>query len=182
MTASTIQDSRVSQFALALLEGSGWYKVNYSMAEPMTWGKGKGCDFLNTPCVSKTTNNTVFEEYCSPLRAVGCSWTGRGAGSCGSSSIKTNSALDPSVDYWYNKTIVNDGFSDNCPIFTIYSNIDCEDSTLQAAATLSSYEFYGQGGKCFTGNLYKPGASISTTGYCFKPTVWFNIIKGLTHK
>lgn len=176
MTASTIQDARVSQFSLALLEGTGWYQANYSMAEPMTYGQGKGCDFLNTPCISKTTNQPAFAEFCSPLTTAGCSWTGRGAGSCGASTIKTSSSLNSAVDYWNNKTVVNDAFSDNCPTFSIYSNIDCEDSTLQTTSTLPGYEFYGMGGKCFVGNLYTPGATISTTGYCFKPTVYFNLI------
>ena len=35
----------VDPVSLALLEDSGWYKVNYSIAEDYPWGKGKGCSF-----------------------------------------------------------------------------------------------------------------------------------------
>ena len=38
----------VDPISLALLEDSGWYKVNYSMVEYYPWGKGKGCNFGNT--------------------------------------------------------------------------------------------------------------------------------------
>ena len=35
----------VDPVSLALFEDSGWYRVNYSMAEDYPWGRGKGCDF-----------------------------------------------------------------------------------------------------------------------------------------
>ena len=172
MTASTLQDVRVSEFSLALLEGTGWYQAVYSMAEPTTYGKNEGCGFLNTPCVNSNTLTSSFKEFCPSLTATGCSWTGRGAGVCGSSTIKTSSTLSPAMDYWNNKTLLSgDAFSDNCPTFNIFSNLDCEDPSLQAKATLAANEFYGIGGKCFTGTLYKPGMTISPTGYCFKQTV-----------
>ncbi len=59
MTASAILDMRVSEFSLALLEGTGWYKVNYDLADKMTWGKNKGCDFL----ILKMFMNTI-ERCC----------------------------------------------------------------------------------------------------------------------
>jgi len=39
MTANDIVDARISEFTLALLEGTGWYEVDYDMADPFTWGK-----------------------------------------------------------------------------------------------------------------------------------------------
>lgn len=32
-------------FTLAVLQDTGWYRVNFSSADPYLWGKGKGCDF-----------------------------------------------------------------------------------------------------------------------------------------
>ena len=37
----------ISDFTLALLEDSGWYKVNYYTGGLMRFGKNKGCSFLN---------------------------------------------------------------------------------------------------------------------------------------
>mmetsp|Transcript_39949 Transcript_39949/g.35662 ORF Transcript_39949/g.35662 Transcript_39949/m.35662 type:complete len:96 (-) Transcript_39949:838-1125(-) len=51
MTSNDIDDARISKFTLAFLEGTGWYIVNYSMAEPFYWGKDQGCDFYNGPCL-----------------------------------------------------------------------------------------------------------------------------------
>lgn len=35
---------------MAILEDSGWYIPNYDLAEPIFFGQGKGCDFLNKGC------------------------------------------------------------------------------------------------------------------------------------
>lgn len=40
----------LSQLTLALLEDSGWYCVDYSVAESLVWGRGKGCDFISQGC------------------------------------------------------------------------------------------------------------------------------------
>jgi len=79
MTASEIADTRFSEFTLALLEGTGWYKVNYDMAEPFHWGRGKGCSFLSS-C------STNFPEYCSG-GGDACTFHGRNGGYCASDSF-----------------------------------------------------------------------------------------------
>ncbi|GFO48293.1 leishmanolysin peptidase-like protein [Plakobranchus ocellatus] len=35
----------IDRISLAVFEDSGWYKVNYSMADSFLWGKGQGCSF-----------------------------------------------------------------------------------------------------------------------------------------
>lgn len=47
MIATNKKNPLVSLFTLALLNSTGWYtSVDRSFAEPMVWGKGKGCAFL----------------------------------------------------------------------------------------------------------------------------------------
>ena len=41
----------LSPFTLALLEDSGWYKANYTMAKNPSFGHGAGCDFAERPCI-----------------------------------------------------------------------------------------------------------------------------------
>ena len=36
----------ISEITLALLEDSGWYKINYYTGGLMRFGKNKGCDFM----------------------------------------------------------------------------------------------------------------------------------------
>jgi hypothetical protein len=40
----------ISEFTLAALEDSGWYKVNYYTGGLMRFGKNKGCKFLEENC------------------------------------------------------------------------------------------------------------------------------------
>lgn len=47
MIASGKKSSFFSRFTLALLNSTGWYDVSFDYAQPTTWGKSKGCSFLN---------------------------------------------------------------------------------------------------------------------------------------
>jgi hypothetical protein len=40
----------VSKFTLKLMEDSGWYQVNYNMAEPFFWGIRAGCSIVEGDC------------------------------------------------------------------------------------------------------------------------------------
>ncbi|XP_065916685.1 uncharacterized protein [Dysidea avara] len=56
-----------SEFTLALLEDSGWYKGNYTALSALNkrsleWGKGLGCSFLTQRCVDKS----VYPYLCDP--------------------------------------------------------------------------------------------------------------------
>lgn len=172
MTASTIKDQRLSEFTLALLEGSGWYQVNYTFAEPMTYGKSEGCLFLDTPCMNRETQKQRFNEFCSPLSAIRVSWTNRGFGVCGAMNPTKKPELPDYFDYWGDKSTVTDIFADNCPTVQIMRNSDCEDSSLQAEATLGAYEYYGYNSKAFLGSMELGSKSPSYMyGYCFKSRV-----------
>jgi len=169
MTANDLLDLRFSEFTFALLEGSGWYKVDYSYAEPMTYGKNAGCAFLDGKCINPATKEANFREFCSPLTSKGVSWTKRGFGSCGRTSILTNPDLTSSFDYWGNKTVVSDPFSDNCPYIQTGMTSDCELEWNAKNATLGSYETYSIGSSAFIGTLSRGSTpSVQTEGFCFK--------------
>ena len=46
-----IELNAMSSVTLALLEDTGWYIGNYSIATKSTFGHGAGCDFVNDPCI-----------------------------------------------------------------------------------------------------------------------------------
>ncbi|XP_055902649.1 leishmanolysin-like peptidase isoform X2 [Eupeodes corollae] len=50
MTGTHTQSPVFSRITLALMEDSGWYKANFSMASPLSWGKGLGCTFAMRSC------------------------------------------------------------------------------------------------------------------------------------
>ena len=53
----------ISDFTLALLEDSGWYKVNYYTGGLMRFGKHKGCGFLNNDCCDSNGNTKFKNEF-----------------------------------------------------------------------------------------------------------------------
>lgn len=50
MTGTHTQNPIISRITLALLEDTGWYIANYSMAGEMSWGRALGCDFVMKSC------------------------------------------------------------------------------------------------------------------------------------
>lgn len=47
MTASAVNNAKYSNFTLSLLNDTGWYDVvDFSFADDLSWGKGKGCAFF----------------------------------------------------------------------------------------------------------------------------------------
>ena len=48
----------ISEFTLAVLEDSGFYKANYYTGGLMRYGKHKGCEFLNQKCIDPVTHKT----------------------------------------------------------------------------------------------------------------------------
>ena len=56
----------ISEFTLAALEDSGWYKINYYTGGLMRFGKNKGCEFLENNCLDsdfKTKFENEFFDY-----------------------------------------------------------------------------------------------------------------------
>jgi leishmanolysin len=141
MTSGAIDGRRVTEMSLALLEGSGWYDVDYSYAEPYFFGKGQGCSFVTG------TSCTTFDEFCSGS-SRGCAPHGRGGGSCRSDSI-----------------------SDGCRYYSPDNDYDCENANGEDYARLPDLQVYGRGAgsKCFSGTL-NTRSSTSATSFCFKYT------------
>ena len=54
------EEMTISEITLALLEDSGWYKVNYYTGGLMRFGKNKGCAFLENNCLDTDTYKTEF--------------------------------------------------------------------------------------------------------------------------
>jgi len=47
MAAVVRKGAYISRFSAAILDTPGWYEVNYDYTESTTWGKNKGCRFIN---------------------------------------------------------------------------------------------------------------------------------------
>ena len=57
------EEQVISEFTLAVLEDSGYYKANYYTGGLMRYGKNKGCEFLNNKCINSSGEiNPLFEN------------------------------------------------------------------------------------------------------------------------
>jgi len=145
MSSGSFNGRLISEFSLALLEGSGWYAPNYNYAEPYFFGQGQGCNFIAQKC---SATKTFFDEFCIGSNR-GCAPNGRAGGNC-----------------------FSDSKADGCNFVMPVPGYDCENINGVKYARLPDLEVYGRdvGSKCFSGDLssYK---SISTqTSFCFKYT------------
>ncbi|KAJ8976088.1 hypothetical protein NQ317_011577 [Molorchus minor] len=72
MTGTHTQNPKISRISLALMEDTGWYLANYSIAEEMTWGKGLGCDFAIKSCkewmAQKMGRGSSIHPYCNKVK------------------------------------------------------------------------------------------------------------------
>ncbi|KAM9305743.1 LOW QUALITY PROTEIN: leishmanolysin-like peptidase [Gastrophryne carolinensis] len=73
MTGSHTQNRVFSRITLALMEDTGWYRANYSLAQRLEWGRGKGCDFILKSCRSwiqqQSERNQSISPFCNTLRS-----------------------------------------------------------------------------------------------------------------
>ncbi|XP_019850941.1 PREDICTED: leishmanolysin-like peptidase [Amphimedon queenslandica] len=68
MTGVISQNIAFSNFSYALLEDSGWYKVDYSNASILVWGRGDGCGYTAGSCGgyidTKKRQNQPIAPFC----------------------------------------------------------------------------------------------------------------------
>jgi leishmanolysin len=154
----------ISSFSLALLEDSGWYRANYSAADPLIYGRNTGCNILNNRCSAWNLNN--FEGYfCNdgnPQNAY-CSFDLKAKGYCGLAKYQSP-GLPAYYQYFSDPTVGgNDPYMDYCPVILRYSNGRCDGA---GSASAKIGEVYGQSSACFDsalGNVLNPPATKDAT-------------------
>jgi len=71
MTGSVDTRSVVSKMTLALLEDSGWYQANYSMAECLDWGQNQGTEFVTSLVIFGRVHTFVTPPSCLVVHITG---------------------------------------------------------------------------------------------------------------
>ncbi|XP_076455819.1 leishmanolysin-like peptidase [Babylonia areolata] len=78
MTGTYTQNSVISRITLAMMEDTGWYEADYSMAQDYEWGKGLGCEFVTKSCYhwisTRLARNESIYPYCRRVKR-GELWT-----------------------------------------------------------------------------------------------------------
>lgn len=138
MVGNQVANPVLSNFSLNLLQDSGWYKVNYEMAEPFFWEKGKGCGVLDGQC-------GYYGEHCTRRGQQGCFY-----------------------DHTFIAVCNRGEFSNQCNFFTStdFSRHDCRVENNQQRNYHLSEEAYGLGSRCVDGKI-SSGRNLYLS-MCFK--------------
>lgn len=71
MTGQFTFNPGFSRMTFALLEDTGWYNVNYSLADPLVWGRNAGCRFALGSCLewiqTQNTAGQTIAPFCNYL-------------------------------------------------------------------------------------------------------------------
>lgn len=162
MSGTASRNPVFSELTLALLEDSGWYRVNYTQAGQLLWGHGMGCDFTNRGC----NNWPRYQGYfCSDNDKKGCTADYQAKGVCQIASATV------ATEYQYfsdpNRVGAYD-LPDFCPLTWGYENGWCFDSNAGGTSLVNKGEVFGENSRCFDSSLVKDlplGGSTDTACY-----------------
>lgn len=177
MTGTYTQNPVFSRITLALMEDTGWYKANYSMAQDLDWGKNLGCVFSKASCKtwmeSRMRKGNSVNPYCftvkqSPLR-MRCTHSKLSVGLCNLKKYRTNIP----VEYQYFNHLPTHGGSvirdtssyggavalaDYCPFYQKFTLTGTNGGKRETTCTISenspitrdnfALEYYGPASRC----------------------------------
>eukprot|EP01126_Amoeba_proteus_P042344 TRINITY_DN4597_c0_g5_i1.p1 TRINITY_DN4597_c0_g5~~TRINITY_DN4597_c0_g5_i1.p1 ORF type:complete len:341 (-),score=65.33 TRINITY_DN4597_c0_g5_i1:86-1108(-) len=157
MSGSQVDGARLHPVTLGILEDSGWYQTDYSMAGPNYWGNGEGCSFALQKCLlgSKYRPTTNFTKYfCYNLtvnQEISCSLDRTAVTLC---RVSQWSGSLP-VPYQYFSDPTRGGSSelpDYCPYFGPVTQGSCQDAS-NAPPTNYWGESFGSSSFCLPSTL-----------------------------
>ncbi|GMY28475.1 leishmanolysin-like peptidase [Fagus crenata] len=151
MTGSVDTRSVVSKMTLALLEDSGWYQANYSMADRLDWGRNQGTEFIISPC-----NLWKGAYHCNTTQLSGCTYNREAEGYC---PIVSYSGDLPQWARYFPQA--NKGgqssLADYCTYFVAYSDGSCTDTNSARAPDRMLGEVRGSSSRCMASSLVRTG-------------------------
>ena len=156
-----------SAISLAALEDTGHFLPRYEAAEQLKWGRGRGAEFLNTPCagwsshVCTDQNAAFLAKLAGEEQAQECSYDRVYKGAC---LIRENVEPVPESQQYFGSSSPNfGGYSaelDHCPVVVPSdvlpvpvgvahtAAVDCRDAGVQPQTAL---EEHGSASRCFSG-------------------------------
>ncbi|WP_411022889.1 leishmanolysin-related zinc metalloendopeptidase, partial [Salmonella sp. s51228] len=152
---------KFSKITLAALQDSGWYSVDYSLAEPLHWGRGLGCDFVTKSCLGwrNVKSPASSDPFCFTFDddSLICNDDYSGIGRC---NIDQSDSALPSVYQYFNSDPglnVSSNFNriggfaeepDFCPIVPTSSFRVCSSSSPPEVNL--ALQSFGADSRCFT--------------------------------
>ncbi|CAK9859449.1 unnamed protein product [Sphagnum jensenii] len=151
MTGSVDTRSVVSAMTLALLEDSGWYKANYSMAEQLDWGQNQGTEFLMSRCDAW---NGAY--HCNSTHSSGCTYNREAEGYCPIEQY--NNDLPAWARYFPEPNKGGQSsLADYCAYYVAYSDGSCIDTNSARSPDRMLGETRGRESRCMASSLVRTG-------------------------
>ncbi|GET91204.1 Gp63-like protein, leishmanolysin-like protein [Leishmania tarentolae] len=162
LMAPVLSLARYSSLSLAAMEDMGFYKVDFSKAEPVALGLNSGGKLFTEPCLTDGTSNipTVFcDSLSTSVRS--CTADRLSIGRCALTTY--SSALPSYAQYFPNQPTLGGSVShsDYCPVIKSFSNTGCSGGSLGAMPG----SLTGPNARCFDADnllvkftFTKPGA------------------------
>mmetsp|Transcript_45023 Transcript_45023/g.104261 ORF Transcript_45023/g.104261 Transcript_45023/m.104261 type:complete len:1196 (+) Transcript_45023:74-3661(+) len=158
MTLETQNFPRVSPMTLAMLESSGWYKVDYAYAGAFHFGQKRGCEFLTEQCV-KNGYTSYPDTFCTNTDDVGSCPGTYGPVGCTSGRMgkaKCNNCRHselPMFQYFPDKYLGADRESmSNCPVWEPVKHagefVFCQQPDSRVNLATRQGEVYGPSSRC----------------------------------
>lgn len=158
----------ISNITLAYFEDTGHYTANYGAAQTdeMSFGKGRGCDFVTRKCDAVGGPEFCFDDDNSHMY---CSVDYLARGYCG--AVAFGAALPSHMQYFNGQPNVGGAvdLADYCPTGLGYSNFVCVDGSSKDSQNVFG-NTYGGGSRCFQSNIMKKGYSAGSVNHearCF---------------
>ena len=161
MISTEYQEIEISDITLALFEDSGWYEVNYYTGGLFRFGKGLGCKFLNSTCVTSGKSNFEWEFCTSDILEDLCTSNNLNRGFCFLTEYDKNE-IETHYQYFDNPIKGGEESADYCPVVIDF---------------LSEDYYFGtncMNGELYYGEKYYPsslGFSISENSICIQSSL-----------
>ncbi|KAK7199460.1 major surface protease gp63 [Novymonas esmeraldas] len=170
-----------SAMTIAAMEDTGFYKGNYSMAEPMMYGRNAGCRLRTHDCAVNGVSQFP-DMFCGSANATNlvCASDRLGVGNC--NIVNYDSPLPPQFQYFSSTTLGGaDVKMDYCPYVQPYADSKCSFDGRFLKGSV-----YGARSRCFDApaGFAESGQSSAQYGLCAKvycgTTTYSVKVKGAT--
>uniref|UniRef100_A0A7S3Q5G9 Uncharacterized protein n=1 Tax=Chaetoceros debilis TaxID=122233 RepID=A0A7S3Q5G9_9STRA len=176
VSPSSYKHGYISPLTLAYFLDSGWYEIDvFRSAEPDSWGRGAGCDFVNNDCITDAglvasgnskffcnpQSNGGWEKYADDNIVDGCTDDMTSKASC---SIMEYDRQLPSVFQHFESAVMggSDAGLDYCPSYIGIPDGSCEDKDQKSYRI----EEVGSTSRCITGQIGKKNAALCVPVAC----------------
>ena len=175
MISTDYPEQAINDITLALLEDTGFYKVNYYSGGLFKFGKNKGCNFFKKKCV--IDEQPYFDEFCVNKDELKCGSSRAVKSSC---FIKKHSNIPSEYQYFSDKS--SGGFipADYCPVpFEYYKSDDYYPNHCQVGTQNPYGETMGKNSLCFMSSLIPDSSKYSANA---KIPVCYKVYCDIFHK